>query len=160
MSTTPASPTVPPRANSGARLTRYPRAAAAVTRAAAAGGERAARVDDRPGTRRAALRALPQVLARRFVPAAATGLSTVYELRVLASGGGDEARFALLIRDGELTVEPRAAPEATAWVSVGLGDMIRLVTGSVGVWELMAAKRLEVGGEIFTALRFPPLLGL
>jgi hypothetical protein len=119
-----------------------------------------ARVDDNPATRRAALRALPAVLAQQYAPAAGAGLSTSYELRVLAPSGEVETRFALSLLDGTLTVEQRPAPEAAAWVGIRLGDMIRLVTGATEVWPLMAAKRLELGGEPFAALRFPGLFGL
>ncbi len=118
-----------------------------------------AHVEDNPVTRRAVLRALPAVLERRFSPAAAAGLSTLYELRVRAPSGEVDARFALRVADATLSVERRAAPEATAWVAVGLGDMIRLAGGGTQLWALMAQKRLDIGGEPFTALRFPALLG-
>jgi predicted lipid carrier protein YhbT len=119
-----------------------------------------AHVDDTPATRRAALRVMPLALEQQFAPAAAGDLSTVFELRVLAPDGQVEARFALEIAAGALSVVRRPAPEAAAWVAVGLGDMIRLVTGDTEIWPLMAAKRLDIGGEPFTALRFPALFGL
>ncbi len=119
-----------------------------------------ARVDDSPATRRAALLALPRVLAQQFSPAAAGDLHAVYELRVRAPAGAIEARFALTVADGTLDVERRPAPEATAWVSVGLGDMIRLISGATQVWPLMADQRLDIGGDPFTALRFPALFNL
>jgi hypothetical protein len=128
-------------------------------RATATGGAWASGLDRRPVTRRAALRALPQLLEQRFSPEAAGELRTLYELRVLAPSGAVEERFALRVADGRLRVERRAAPEAVAWVSVGLGDMIRVASGAVPLWGLMAEKRLDIGGEPFTALRFPALLG-
>jgi hypothetical protein len=127
------------------------------SRAALAG---LAHLEDTPATRRAALRALPRILEERFSTAAAVGLSVAYELRVRAPSGEIETSFALSVSDGDLQIERRPAPEAAAWVAIGLGDMIRLVTGETHLWALMAAKRLDLGGEPFAALRFPRLFGL
>jgi hypothetical protein len=133
-------------------LLRRPRSRAAIAHLA--------RVEENAATRRAALQVVPRALEAQFSPAAATGLSTVYELRVLARDGAVETRFALQIEAGRLRVQRRPAPEAAAWVAVGLGDMIRLLTGETAVWPLMARKRLDIGGEPFRALRFPALFGL
>ncbi|MBO0768599.1 MAG: SCP2 sterol-binding domain-containing protein [Solirubrobacterales bacterium] len=124
------------------------------------GGRIAAHVDNNPATRRAALRALPAVLRQRFDAQAAGDLNAVVELRVSASEGGPEARFRLEIADGELHVTRTSAPEAQAWLSASLGDMIRIVSGNEGLWELLSQKRLDFGGEPFTALRMPAVLRL
>jgi hypothetical protein len=137
------------------RLAQRPRARAVLS----AGGTRIARVDEHALTRRTALRSLPRVLESRIVPAAAADLDCVYELRVTASAGGPERRFTLTVADGRGRVQSRPAPEADAWVALSLADMIRLVSGAAQLWPLVAEHRVSLGGEIFTVMRFPRLLG-
>jgi len=64
-----------------------------------AGGRAAARSDNHTLPRRVALRMLPRVLVRRLVRAHAEGVTAIVELRVLASRGGEEVRFALEIAE-------------------------------------------------------------
>ncbi|WP_249010813.1 SCP2 sterol-binding domain-containing protein [Conexibacter sp. DBS9H8] len=136
-------------------LQRRPRARAVLS----AGGTRIARVDGHALSRRVALRSVPRALESRIVPAATTGLCCVYELRVTASAGGPEARFTLTVADGAVRVEARPAPAADAWVALSLADMILLISGAAGLWSLVAEHRVSLGGEIFTVMRFPGLLG-
>jgi predicted lipid carrier protein YhbT len=123
-----------------------------------AGGRAAARSDNHTLPRRVALRMLPRVLVRRLVRAHAEGVTAIVELRVLASRGGEEVRFALEIADSTLTVTRRNAPEAQAWLSGTLGDMVLITSGAKSWTELLATGRLELGGDPFTALRVPLLL--
>jgi predicted lipid carrier protein YhbT len=123
-----------------------------------AGGRLAARSDNHTLPRRVALRALPRVLARRFAPAHAKDLEALVELRVNASRGGEEVRFALQFGDGTLSVTRRSAPEAQAWLSGSLSDLVLIASGARGWTELLATQRLELGGDPFTALRVPILL--
>jgi hypothetical protein len=124
------------------------------------GGERVAELDARPVPHRLILRALPLALERRFDPSAADGLDAVMELRVRDPGGGEPARYELSVGGGALRVRPGAATEAKAAVTIGGGDMIRLVSGAA-VWPaLLAAGRLELSGDPFLGLRFPKLFRL
>jgi hypothetical protein len=99
----------------------------------------------------AVLRALPTGIARRFDPGAAGELDATIELRVA------DARFAVRVVDRRCSVERRAAPEAGARVTISAGDIARLVTGAAQWPVLLAAKRLELDGDPFLALRFPKL---
>jgi predicted lipid carrier protein YhbT len=122
------------------------------------GGRLAARSDNHSLPRRLALKAVPRVLAKRLVPEHAAGLQTLVELRVNASRGGEEVRFALQFSDGAMTVTRRAAPEASAWLGGSLSDLVLITSGARSWTELLAAGRLELGGDPFTALRVPVLL--
>jgi hypothetical protein len=57
-----------------------------------------------------------------------------------------------------VTRGPAARPNAS--VTVGAGDVIRMVSGAAGWPELLATGRLELAGDPFTALRFPQLFRL
>lgn len=123
-------------------------------------GARVAELDMRPGTHRLLLRAIPQVMTRRFVPTQADGLDCVMELRVSDPSGGQPAAFAITIASGTCTVTPGPAAAPAAGAEVRGDDMIRLATGAVGWPELLAAKRLSMSGDVFLAIRFPLLFAL
>ncbi|MHB8659124.1 MAG: SCP2 sterol-binding domain-containing protein [Solirubrobacteraceae bacterium] len=133
------------------------RLASALLRGAA---QRAARLDRRRVTHRAILRALPLAVRRRFDPASAGDLDAVFELRVRDPGGRPCARYTLRIAGARCEVRTGMAPQAGAAVEIGAGDMIRLAGGAVGWPELLAARRLELSGDPFLALRFPNLFRL
>jgi hypothetical protein len=109
-------------------------------------------------SRAAVMGALPTGLARKFDPSAAGDLDATFELRV--TGGDRERRFALHVADGGCTIERRPAPEARASVTISAGDIARLVTGTITWPALLAAHRLQLGGDPFVALRFPKLFTL
>ena len=132
------------------------RLAAAISRA----GARVAELDARPGTHRLVLKAIPQVMLRRFNPAQADGLDCVMELRVVDPAGGDAAPFAITISGGRCTITAGAAADPGAGAIVRGDDMIRLAAGAVGWPELLATKRLGMFGDVFLAIRFPLLFGL
>ncbi len=135
--------------------------ATTMTKAAlAAGGQRAARIDNHPRSRQFALAALPQVIARRFDAEAARGLHATLEVRIAASPGGEEVRYTARIDDGTLDFRRGAAPDARAWFGGSLADLILVVSGSEPWTALMAQGRLELGGDPFTALRVPGLFRL
>jgi predicted lipid carrier protein YhbT len=121
-------------------------------------GSFAARADNMKLSRRVAVRLLPKLLVRRFVSEKADGLEAVIELRVNESKGGPELRFTMAIKDNQLAVTRGAAPEARAWLSGGLNDFVLIASGATPWTELLAAGRLELGGDPFTALRVPVLL--
>jgi hypothetical protein len=124
------------------------------------GGERVARLDQRRIPHRAILLALPRVIPRRFDPDAAGDLNAVFELQVTQPEAGEPARFRIAVAAGQCTVRAGAAPDANAQAAVGADDLIRLVSGAVTFPELLASDRLELGGDPFTALRFPGLFKL
>jgi hypothetical protein len=124
------------------------------------GGDRVARLDARPVPHWVIVRALRRAIALRFDPVAAGELSAVFELRVRDPGGGEPAKFALAVSDGTCSVTRGPATRPNASVTVGAGDVIRMVSGASGWPELLATGRLELAGDPFTALRFPQLFRL
>ena len=122
------------------------------------GGARLATLE--PAVHRAALRAIPYAVQRRFDAGAAGAVEAVFELQVRDPRGRAPERFALTIADGRCDVRPGAAAQAGATVAIGADDMVRLVSGASGWPELLSSKRLELGGDPFLALRFPILFRL
>ena len=102
----------------------------------------------------AVLAAIPTAMPKRFRPEAAGDLDATFELRVSGT------RFAIRVADGSCRVERRPAPEAKANMTVSAGDIVRMITGSVEWPVLLAANRLELGGDPFLGLRFPQLFGI
>lgn len=142
------------------------------------GGSRVAELDRRPLPHRVILRALPRAIATRFDPSAAGELEALFELRVRDPGGGEPARFWLSVAGGRCQVSAGAAGgggaaggaggagaidaagTAGASVTVGAGDLIRLVSRAAGWPALLSGGRLELAGDPFLALRFPILFRL
>jgi SCP-2 sterol transfer family len=102
----------------------------------------------------AVLAAIPAGMARRFNPEAAGDLDATIEMRV------GEGRYEVRVKDRRCTIERVAAPEAGAFVTISPGDVARLIAGTVQWPVLLAANRLELGGDPFLALRFPQLFGI
>ncbi len=122
-----------------------------------------AALDRRRVPHRMILRALPRAIAGRFDPGAAGDLQALFELRVRDPGGGAPERFWLSVAAGRCEVSSLAAGSSGAVgasVTVGAGDLIRLVTGAAGWPALLSAGRLELDGDPFLALRFPTLFRL
>jgi len=99
--------------------------------------------------------AVPRGIAARFDPGAAGDLDAVLELRLART----EVRYAVSVAGGRCVVERRAAPDARAHVTISAGDIVRLITGTIEWTALLAAGRLQLGGDPFLALRFPALFG-
>ena len=100
------------------------------------------------------LAALPAGLTRRFRPDVAGDLDATIALRV------GEATYAIRVRDGRCKVTRGDAPEAGATLSVSPGDAVRLLTGDADWPALLGARRMQISGDPFLALRFPGLFGL
>jgi hypothetical protein len=124
------------------------------------GSERVAALDESPAGHWVILRALPAALSRRFDRDSARGLDAILELRVRNPQGGRPTTLTLIIAGGALTVRPGHNDAAHAGAEVSAGDMIRLVSGTVGWPELLASRRLEMFGDPFLALRFPTMFRL
>ncbi len=122
--------------------------------------QRVARLDRRPVTHKLILKAIPRAVEMRFDPASAVGLDATFELRIRDPGGGAPTPFALRISDGRLEVRPGPAASPGAVATTSAGELIRLISGSVGWPHLMASGRLELSGDPFLALRFPLLFQL
>ncbi len=95
-------------------------------------------------------------MRRRFDPIAAGDLDAIFELRL----ADVDARYAIQVSGGQCQVARGAAPEAGARLTIATGDLLRLVSGVAQWMELLAARRLELTGDPFLALRFPQLFGL
>jgi len=127
---------------------------------ASRGGERVAALDRRPASHWAILRAVPYAIPRRFDAAAAEGLDTSFELRLLDPRGGAPACFELRVSPAGCEVWPGAAARPGAVATLGADDLIRLASGAVGWPQLLSSGRLELAGDPFLALRFPTLFRL
>lgn len=97
---------------------------------------------------------LPWLLARRFDPAAAAGLTVTLELAV----GGD--RYALEIADGRCRVRRGAAPAPAARAGLAWRDLTALARGATDWGQLFSAGRITLSGDPFLALRLPALFQL
>jgi hypothetical protein len=124
------------------------------------GGARVADLDARALAHRIFLKALPYAISRRFDPSVAGDLRVVFELLVSDPRGGEPARFQLTVADRRCEVKPGPAADAGATATVGADDLIRMASGAISFPQLLAAGRLELGGNPFLALRFPGLFRL
>jgi hypothetical protein len=88
---------------------------------------------------------------------AARELSTTFELRVRLRR---EVPLTVRVAGGRLRIRPGAPSQAGAIVTIGSGDLLRLVLGMASWPQLLAAGRLELAGDPFLALRFPGLFKL
>jgi putative sterol carrier protein len=89
---------------------------------------------------------------------AAQDLNATFALRLRVARR--PVSFGLHIEQGRMRLTRGAPPEATATVTAEARDVLRLVSGSVGWPQLLAAGRLELSGDPFLALRFPGLFRL
>jgi hypothetical protein len=124
------------------------------------GGARLARLDGSGAGHAALLRAIERLLPRLFDPGAAGDLDAVFELQLAHPRRAEPDRFALAVRDGELTLKRGVARAPGAVISLGADDMVRLASGEVSWTELLARGRLTLSGDPFLALRFPRLFDL
>jgi hypothetical protein len=124
------------------------------------GGVRAARLDRRPVPHRAIVRAVREIIPRRFDPASAGDLEATFELRIRNPAGGEADRFALVISGGTCVVVPGPAVNPGATATIGADDLILLASGAAGWPQLMSSGRLELAGDPFLGLRFPSLFVL
>jgi hypothetical protein len=132
----------------------------AIERAVRRGGVRASRLDRVPGGHLALVRMIERVLPRLFDPAAAGDLDATFALEISHPRGHRADVLGLTVRDGALTVTRGRPQRAGASVSISAEDMVRLATGDTGWPELLASKRLALGGDPFLGLRFPRLFDL
>jgi hypothetical protein len=132
----------------------------AIERAVRRGGVRASRLDRVPGGHLALVRMIERVLPRLFDPAAAGDLDATFALEISHPRGRRPDVLGLTIRNGALTVTRGKPQHAGASVSISAEDMVRLAAGDCGWPELLASKRLALGGDPFLGLRFPRMFEL
>jgi hypothetical protein len=132
----------------------------AIERAVRRGGVRASRLDRIPGGHLALVRMIERTLPRLFDPVAAGDLDAAFALQISHPRGRRPDVLGLAVRNGALTVSRGKPPHAAATVSISAEDMVRLATGDAGWPELLASKRLALGGDPFLGLRFPRLFDL
>lgn len=125
-----------------------------------AGGERLARLDERPAAHAAVLAALRVLIPRQFDARYGADLEAVFELRVRDPQGGRPTPLSLEISGGQCLVKPGPASSPGAVATIGADDMIRLASGTAAWPDLLSAGRLKMSGDPFLALRFPLLFGL
>jgi putative sterol carrier protein len=89
---------------------------------------------------------------------AAQDVNATFALRVRVARR--PVSFGLHIEQGRMRLSRSAPADPGATVTAEARDLLRLVSGSVGWPELLAAGRLELSGDPFLALRFPGLFRL
>jgi SCP-2 sterol transfer family len=88
----------------------------------------------------------------------ARDLNATFALRVRV--GRRPVTFGLHVDHGRMRLSRGAPPDPGATVTAQARDLLRLVSGTVGWPQLLAAGRLELTGNPFLALRFPGLFRL
>lgn len=88
----------------------------------------------------------------------ARGLNATFALRLRIARR--LVSFGLHVEHGRMRLSRGAPQDPGASVTAEARDLFRLVSGSVGWPQLLAAGRLELTGDPFLALRFPGLFRL
>lgn len=132
----------------------------AIERAVRRGGVRAGRLDRVPGGHLALVRMIERTLPRLLQASAAGDLDATFALEIIHPRGRRPDVLGLTVRNGALTVTRGRPRSAGATVSISAEDMVRLATGDAGWPELLASKRLALGGDPFLGLRFPRMFDL
>lgn len=105
-----------------------------------------------------AQRAVFAMMASRFDPDRAAGLSG--EIRYdLAQADGTTRTWAIEIKDNRARVREGRSDAAVVTIGVGLADFIRLVTGASTAFDLIAAGKLTIDGDMAVAARLGDMFG-
>jgi len=124
------------------------------------GGAGVARLDNSRGAHAVLLQAIYLLVPRLFNPEVAGDLDAKLELRIRDPRGGDPDVSTIVIAQRRCRVVPGPDPAARVAVTVGVDDLVRMVSGEVGWPQLVSARRLVLWGDPYLALRFPLLFGL
>jgi SCP-2 sterol transfer family len=106
-------------------------------------------------------------MASRFQPDRAAGFSGAicYDLRQAGgtggsgSGNGSSRAWTIDISGERARVRPGRPQHAAVIIGVGVADFIRLVTGATNAFDLIAAGRLTLDGDMAVAARLGDMFG-
>jgi hypothetical protein len=124
------------------------------------GGAGVARMDRSRGAHALLLQAVYLMIPRLFDSNSAGDLDAKFELRIRDPRGGDPDVSTVVIARRRCRVVPGPDPSTRVALTVGVDDLVRMVSGEVGWPQLVSAKRLVLWGDPYLALRFPLLFGL
>ncbi len=96
-------------------------------------------------------------LVKRFSPAAAEGLSAVYQLQLTGEGGDC---WHLVIADQQCQLAPGRAEKPDVAITMSVDDWSELVAGELDPFSAYLSGRLMVAGDLSLATRLATLFSL
>ncbi|HSD80573.1 MAG TPA: SCP2 sterol-binding domain-containing protein [Solirubrobacteraceae bacterium] len=105
-----------------------------------------------------ALAVLLRAGAARFDPAAAQGFSGDLQLDLRSAAGGVRA-WTIAISGRRARVRRGTAAEPAVVIRLARADLARLAAGELDVGRALLAGRLDVEGDLETAMRIGPMFG-
>ena len=88
-------------------------------------------------------------MAESFNPDKAAGQQAVVQFEISAPDGTHE--YAMRIADGRCEVERGRAESPRVTIRTGLGDFLRMITGTANGMQLFMTGKLKVRGDLFFA---------
>lgn len=88
-------------------------------------------------------------MAESFNPDKAAGQQAVVQFEISAPDGTHE--YAMRIADGRCEVERGRAESPRVTIRTGLGDFLRMITGTANGMQLFMTGKLKVSGDLFFA---------
>ncbi len=88
-------------------------------------------------------------MAESFNPDKAAGQQAVVQFEISAPDGTHE--YAMRIADGRCEVERGRAESPRVSIRMGLGDFLRMITGTANGMQLFMTGKLKVSGDLFFA---------
>jgi putative sterol carrier protein len=88
-------------------------------------------------------------MAESFNPDKAAGQQAVVQFEISAPDGTHE--YAMRIADGRCEVERGRAESPRVTIRMGLGDFLRMITGTANGMQLFMTGKLKVSGDLFFA---------
>ena len=88
-------------------------------------------------------------MAESFNPDKAVGQQAVVQFEISAPDGTHE--YAMRIADGRCEVERGRAESPRVTIRMGLGDFLRMITGTANGMQLFMTGKLKVSGDLFFA---------
>jgi alkanesulfonate monooxygenase SsuD/methylene tetrahydromethanopterin reductase-like flavin-dependent oxidoreductase (luciferase family)/putative sterol carrier protein len=106
-------------------------------------------------------RTLLGVMASQFQPDRAAGFSGAicYDLSQAGAQGGSSRAWTIDISGERAKVRPGRPEHAALTIGVGVADFIRLVAGATNAFDLIAAGRLTLDGDMAVAARLGDMFG-
>jgi putative sterol carrier protein len=88
-------------------------------------------------------------MSESFSPDKAAGQQAVVQYEISAPDGTHE--YAMRIAEGRCEIDKGRAESPRVTIRIGLGDFLRLITGSANGMQLFMTGKLKVSGDLFFA---------
>lgn len=95
-------------------------------------------------------------LVNRFQPAAADGLSVIYQLDLTGEGGGT---WHLTVADQTCTLTDGPAPQADVTIGMSAEDWVSMLAKKLDAYTAYFSGRLNIHGDLGLAMRLQTLFG-